>query len=760
MEPGAAIGSEYRFLNFGKRLVQLDSDGAVARPLSSLSVEGLITPQGWSRSFLLQTESGIYRAFMEPEGGLTVVALHPSPEARIHLWNQSALITAPQEPYLLSVTDTAVQSLPLAGAADLAIIDDANGLVLSDGRWYRLEQGLEVTLEALPQGVADGLERVVFGPGSALLWSEDQASFLILHPTAGALEHASNLLPERPVGGALALGQGQFLVEGAERLHWIDPGATVRSTLRPEGFSLEALDPPHIFLFRGDLRAVYRGSERLKAWRWSSGGFTEQDLGVGELASAVEPSSALTAPWLVVAERRSEDDFDRAGRAVIELSTGQPRQAPVSDLTLFGLASDGEWTEVQQWPRTQLAGPVERFGEVILLALQRDPERRSGVEQILDLRYPYPQVLLQGRRDADLSLLWEWAPERGTSPAKGRLPDRLWPKTDPAGPIYFTSEDGRLIAFSPTTGEPLWYSTALPIDDSHPLMLDWGDSLGLQMSQGPRDTLVRLDYQTGQRLAEIALNPFFLSSRWPHLIGVALICMALLYYIYAAGRRKLYIRRIAGLQALDEAVGRATEMGKPVLYVTGLADVDDIQTLAALSIMSHVARKTAEYDTPIVTTTSRAVVFSAAKEVVKDAYTIAGRPDAFSIESVRYISDDQFGYTAGVDGIMLREKPAANFYMGKFYAESLILAETGHATGAIQIAGTAEPSQLPFFVAACDYTLIGEELFAASAYLSRDPLQVGSLRGQDVGKAIVMMALVLGSLYVTLVGPLEGMFTP
>jgi len=65
---------------------------------------------------------------------------------------------------------------------------------------------------------------------------------------------------------------------------------------------------------------------------------------------------------------------------------------------------------------------------------------------------------------------------------------------------------------------------------------------------------------------------------------------------------------------------------------------------------------------------------------------------------------------------MLREKPAANFFMGMFYAESLILAETGNRTGAIQIAGTDADTQLPFFITACDYTLMGEELYAASAY--------------------------------------------
>jgi len=33
---------------------------------------------------------------------------------------------------------------------------------------------------------------------------------------------------------------------------------------------------------------------------------------------------------------------------------------------------------------------------------------------------------------------------------------------------------------------------------------------------------------------------------------------------------------------------------------------------------------------------------------------------------------------------------------------------------------------------------MGEELYAASAYLSRDPLLLGSLRGQDLGKLVVI----------------------
>ncbi|MFN3995850.1 MAG: DUF6754 domain-containing protein, partial [bacterium] len=51
-----------------------------------------------------------------------------------------------------------------------------------------------------------------------------------------------------------------------------------------------------------------------------------------------------------------------------------------------------------------------------------------------------------------------------------------------------------------------------------------------------------------------------------------------------------------------------------------------------------------------------------------------------------------------------------------------------------------------FFIAACDYVLIGEELFAASAYLSKDLLDKITLRTQDVSKALVMLSIATGSL--------------
>ncbi|MCB5255376.1 MAG: hypothetical protein RBR69_08025 [Candidatus Cloacimonadaceae bacterium] len=238
---------------------------------------------------------------------------------------------------------------------------------------------------------------------------------------------------------------------------------------------------------------------------------------------------------------------------------------------------------------------------------------------------------------------------------------------------------------------------------------------------------------------------WFYMGKLGFLILLLIICIAIIYYIHAArAGKEFFIRRIAGLDCMEEAIGRATEKGKPILYVPGISDLDDIQTIASLTILSHLAERTAEYDTEIIVPCRFSMVLSAAKEVVREAYIKAGRLDAYKADNIFYLTDDQFGFVAGIDGIMLRRKPAANFFMGSFYAESLILAETGFATGAIQTAGTAQAHQLPFFVVTCDYTLIGEELFAASAYLSKDPQQLGSLKGHDFGKLLIILLIVVG----------------
>jgi hypothetical protein len=229
------------------------------------------------------------------------------------------------------------------------------------------------------------------------------------------------------------------------------------------------------------------------------------------------------------------------------------------------------------------------------------------------------------------------------------------------------------------------------------------------------------------------------------LIAVILFIGVILALVERARRgAKLFVRKIAGLEAVEEAVGRSTEMGRPILYVPGLDPMDEVATVAAIDILGQVAKKAAEYETKLIVPNRDPIVMAVAQQVVRESFSAAGKPQLYREGDIFYVTYSQFGFAAAVAGLMIRERPATNFFIGHFYAESLVLAETGNATGAIQIAGTDADSQLPFFITSCDYTLIGEELYAGAVYLSRQPLLLGALKAQDYAKLVLMAAMLVG----------------
>ena len=216
------------------------------------------------------------------------------------------------------------------------------------------------------------------------------------------------------------------------------------------------------------------------------------------------------------------------------------------------------------------------------------------------------------------------------------------------------------------------------------------------------------------------------------------------YFIWAAQRGKeLYIRRIPGIDAIEEAIGRATELGRPIIFTTGLTGLGPL-LFAVLGILTHVAKKAAAFGCRLILPQFDYTVMPVIEDTARQAYRAAGRLDQFNPQEVRFLSDQQFAFASGYMGIAHREKAATCFLFGSFAAESLILAEAGQQVGAMQVAGTPDYNQIPFFITSCDYTLIGEEVYAAGAYLSREPSQLGSIRGQDAAKLVVLALVAAG----------------
>jgi len=249
----------------------------------------------------------------------------------------------------------------------------------------------------------------------------------------------------------------------------------------------------------------------------------------------------------------------------------------------------------------------------------------------------------------------------------------------------------------------------------------------------------------------------FVQTRLLSLGLLVAMCALIAIRIKMAMKGKLpHIRRIPALEAIPEAVGRATELGKPVVFVPGIGSLDtDVapQTMAGLEILGHTAKVAADYRAKLVVPIRDAVVYPIAEEVVKQGCLKAGAPDAFATDTVRFLSTEQFAFAAGTMGIIQRDKAAANIMVGAFFGESLLLLESSNQTGAIVIGGTARMFQLPFFAMVCDYVLLGEEMFVGSAYLTKDPVGLGSTVAQDWIKFAVVGTLILGAVLRTMGNP-------
>lgn len=222
-----------------------------------------------------------------------------------------------------------------------------------------------------------------------------------------------------------------------------------------------------------------------------------------------------------------------------------------------------------------------------------------------------------------------------------------------------------------------------------------------------------------------------------------------LFYLFAAKARaghRYHLRPIEGYDAVQKAVGQAAEMGKPLhmaLGTGGIGKDTTLETLAGMYTLQHLSHQAALCDTPLLVSVGDATILPAAQEIMFQGYSQAGYPDEYDSRQVQFLAPDPVAYAAGVMGTVNQEDLAANVMVGTFGDEFLLISETGVRKNVLQVGGTSNPNTLPFVYASTDHALIGEEIYAAGAYLQQDPNHIGGLMAQDVMRTALVITAVL-----------------
>jgi hypothetical protein len=159
------------------------------------------------------------------------------------------------------------------------------------------------------------------------------------------------------------------------------------------------------------------------------------------------------------------------------------------------------------------------------------------------------------------------------------------------------------------------------------------------------------------------------------------------------------------------------------------------------------ADEAAACDTPLIVTLADATVLPIAQDILWRSYVRNGNPERYDPTQVRFIAASPMAYAAGVAGLLEREPLTANVMIGSFGDEYLLMGETGVRQAVRQVVGTADPRTLPFVYATADQTLMGEEMFAGSAYISRHPIQVASLLAEDWARWAVIAGILVAAVF-------------
>jgi len=247
------------------------------------------------------------------------------------------------------------------------------------------------------------------------------------------------------------------------------------------------------------------------------------------------------------------------------------------------------------------------------------------------------------------------------------------------------------------------------------------------------------------------------------LITLAIITGSIVYYMQRAYSGKLpKLRRLAAVNQIDEILGRCVEMGRPAYYLMDTVTMDNpsvlAPTVAAFQILAYTARSAARLGSKFFVPVTQGLAYTIASEVVDEAYKAENKQDELKLdEVVMYLPD-------GADRMyiinhMWSDEMAGAFFLGSWYHKAVIFTENAARVGAMMLGGTDTTHNIPFLVAICDYSIIGEELYALGAYVSEDPTVSSSLAGQDIGKFIAAILIILGSVLITLGMSIKGLLS-
>lgn len=235
------------------------------------------------------------------------------------------------------------------------------------------------------------------------------------------------------------------------------------------------------------------------------------------------------------------------------------------------------------------------------------------------------------------------------------------------------------------------------------------------------------------------------------------IC-SIFYYVTIVRKGKVFLRKMPAIDMIQEGVGRAAEMQKPVHLATGeytfLTRTQVPQTMGALTIMGWVAERCIDAGAELMVSECKSESLRLHESILEDTYRKAGQQ--YNPLMLHYYSDWYLAYYSGAMHLTIESQAATTMLIGPASSDTLFIGEAGKTVGSLVIMGNATANA--FMAMVSDYFFMSDEFYAVVAEIGQEPLQIASLGGQDVMKILAIAIILIGTALLVFGYPIVSIF--
>ncbi len=238
-------------------------------------------------------------------------------------------------------------------------------------------------------------------------------------------------------------------------------------------------------------------------------------------------------------------------------------------------------------------------------------------------------------------------------------------------------------------------------------------------------------------------------------LGIIGLIFVLIFFsliiIFAVVHRKRtdwHLRTITAYAKLERAIGLAVEAGTRIHISLGRGNISGMQggsALVGLSVLERVARAASISDRPPVATSGDGTLGILSQDTLHSGLRAIGAESQYDSTYGQVSGLTPFSYAAGTLPVIYDEHVSACFLSGHFESEVALITDAAERSGSLTLAGSDSITAQAILYATAQEPLIGEELYAAGAFVRAGDTHLSSLRAQDVLRWTLVVIILAGA---------------